>query len=84
MIHSDTSFNPDSDKKDADDFAHHSKTKNRRFEDKRRQDTKKTAELLQMHLTTYREYEQQKRRIPADFILKQPNFTMYALIMYWG
>ena len=41
MIHSGTSFNPDSDKKDADDFAHHSKTKNRRFEDKRRQDTKK-------------------------------------------
>lgn len=31
---------------------------------------KETAELLHMHLTTYREYEQQKRRIPADFILK--------------
>lgn len=28
---------------------------------------KETAELLHMHLTTYREYEQQKRRIPANF-----------------
>ncbi len=31
---------------------------------------RETAEMLHMHLTTYREYEQQKRRIPADFILK--------------
>lgn len=30
---------------------------------------KETAELLKMHLTTYREYEQQIRRVPADFII---------------
>lgn len=31
---------------------------------------KETAELLKMHLTTYREYEHQKRRLPAEFIIK--------------
>lgn len=31
---------------------------------------RETAKMLHMHLTTYREYEQQMRRIPADFILK--------------
>lgn len=28
------------------------------------------AQELGMHLTTYREYEQQVRRVPADFIVR--------------
>lgn len=31
---------------------------------------KEIAEELDMHLTTYREYEQQVRRIPATFLIK--------------
>ena len=31
---------------------------------------KEVAEKLNMHLTTYREYEQQERRIPATFIIE--------------
>lgn len=31
---------------------------------------KDIATILDMHLTTYREYEQQERRIPADFIIR--------------
>lgn len=31
---------------------------------------KEIAEELNMHLTTYREYEQQERRIPATFLIK--------------
>lgn len=31
---------------------------------------KELAKQLGMHLTTYREYEQQIRRVPADFLVK--------------
>ncbi len=31
---------------------------------------KEIAELLNMQLTTYREYENQERRIPADFLIR--------------
>ena len=31
---------------------------------------KEVASLLNMQLTTYREYENQERRVPADFIIK--------------
>lgn len=31
---------------------------------------KDIAEILNMHLTTYREYEQQERRIPAEFAIR--------------
>lgn len=31
---------------------------------------KEIAEILKMQLTTYREYENQERRIPADFLIK--------------
>lgn len=35
---------------------------------------KEVAEKLNMHLTTYREYEQQERRIPATFIIELAEF----------
>lgn len=35
---------------------------------------KDIAEKLNMHLTTYREYEQQERRIPATFIIELAKF----------
>lgn len=35
---------------------------------------KEVAERLKMHLTTYREYEQQERRIPATFIIELAKF----------
>lgn len=35
---------------------------------------KQVAENLKMHLTTYREYEQQIRRIPASFIIELARF----------
>lgn len=35
---------------------------------------KEVAEKLNMHLTTYREYEQQERRIPATFIIELAKF----------
>lgn len=31
---------------------------------------KQVAEKLKMHLTTYREYEQQVRRVPVTFIIE--------------
>jgi len=31
---------------------------------------KEIAQLLDMQLTTYREYEMQERRVPADFLIK--------------
>ena len=31
---------------------------------------KEVAEMLNMQLTTYGEYERQDRRVPADFIIK--------------
>ena len=37
---------------------------------------KDVAEILDMHLTTYREYEQQERRIPADFAIRIAKFIL--------
>lgn len=31
---------------------------------------KEVADILNMHLTTYGEYERQDRRVPAEFIVK--------------
>lgn len=40
---------------------------------------KEVAEQLNMHLTTYREYEQQERRIPATFLIKVAKYYNVSL-----